>query len=366
MKILFCMATGQNLVNTNPLPEINPDKIVVAITEDMSQQGQALIAELKKTGKVVEELSIKKESSLQALYKQFSTWLEKHLDDEIVVNITGGTKLMSLAAYQVFSEWGFRCFYCNKESSQLIWLDDESTIENIGSKIGLKQYLLTYQYRITNKSTLAQIPKSYKEYANLLYEELCKAGKYNSTCTFIGKIHALTQDKPSNNISFTSEEEIFLRHLEKSTDLFEHKNDKIICKTEDVRKMMCGGWLEILVADSMRGNNYRDINIGVSFEKSTQRADKSTKQELDVMAMYQDKLLIVECKAKKWENTAQASESIYKLKALSDIGGLNTLPVFVSLRDVPADAKTRAAEQGIRVIGGKSDFMALTSKLKFT
>ena len=128
--------------------------------------------------------------------------------------------------------------------------------------------------------------------------------------------------------------------------------------------MMSGGWLEIVVADALRGDEYRDIHLSVFFEKSTQRRGIATKQELDVMAMYQDKLLIVECKAKTWENATQASEAIYKLKALSGIGGLNTIPVFVSLKEVPNAAKTRAAEQGVKVIAGQADFLALTHKLK--
>lgn len=357
------MATGQNAVNINPLSTINPDKVVVAITEGMQQNGQALIDELKSSGKSVESLSINQENSLKTLHEQFSTWLEQHIDDEIIVNITGGTKPMSLAAYQVFSEWGFRCFYCDFTSSQLIWLDDESTVSGIGSKVSLERYLRTYQYHITQKTTLAQTPREHKEYAKILYEELCKAGRYDNTCTFVGKIHALTQQNPLSNIHFTQEEDVLLQHLEKQTGIFKFKQGQIICD-EDVRKMMSGGWLEIIVADALRGDEYRDIHLSVFFEKSTQRKNSSTKQELDVMAMYHDKLLIVECKAKKWDNATQASEAIYKLKALSDIGGLNTLPVFVSLREVPASAKTRAAEQDIKIISGQADFQGLKQKIK--
>lgn len=364
MKILFCIATGQNAVNINPLSEINPDKVVVVVTDGMKKQGEILVQEITQSGKKSEALEIKQESSLKALNDQFSAWIEKHIDDEIIVNITGGTKLMSLAAYQLFSEWGFRCFYCDKDQNQLIWLDDESAVANIGSTIGLERYLRTYQYQITQKTKLADIPKSYKEYASILHQELCKPTKYDKTCNFISKVHALTQQNPLQNVNFLQEEDAFLQHLEKETGIFLFQNNKIICD-DKTRKMMSGGWLEIIVADALRGGDYyRDIHLGVAFEKSTQRKGSVTKQELDVMAMHQDKLLIVECKAKKWENTTQASEAIYKLKALSDIGGLNTLPVFVSLRKVPNDAKTRAAEQGVNIITGQADFQALRQKLQ--
>ena len=235
MKVLFCMATGQTAVNINPLAEINPDKVVVAITQKIQKEGKAqtLLNEIKALGKPVDSLIIDNEASLKSLTEQFSCWLESHIDDEIIINITGGTKLMSMAAYQVFSEWGFRCFYCDFDSGQLIWLDDESTVSNIGSKIGLERYLRAYQYQIIKKTTLAQIPKAHKIYANILYQELCKASKYEATCAFIGRIHALTQQNPFGNVSFNQDEDALLQHLERETAIFEYKNDKIICQDDE-------------------------------------------------------------------------------------------------------------------------------------
>jgi len=101
--------------------------------------------------------------------------------------------------------------------------------------------------------------------------------------------------------------------------------------------------------------NFRDISVNVSFSKSTQRKGKQTHNELDVMALYGTHLLIVECKTINWDSNKEASplESIYKLAALADIGGLNTHAVFISLYELPANAKTRAAENNIIVIDGK-------------
>lgn len=77
-------------------------------------------------------------------------------------------------------------------------------------------------------------------------------------------------------------------------------------------------------------------------------------------------MLLIECKAKNWHgNTSEAFEAIYKLGSLSDIGGLNTMAVFVSLYNLTDAAKTRAAENGVRVISGQSDFQALKAKLSF-
>lgn len=362
------MASKQTAQNINPLSEIRPNKIVVIITNDFKEPADELMKEMQSSGFQTEPFYVQNESSLKSLNEQFAKLLEeffeKYPDDEMIANITGGTKLMGISLYQVFDSNGFRSFYCDKDQSKMIWLDDETAVSNIGSKIGLKQYLKIHQYKITNKTTLAELPKSYKDYANILYQELCKAGKYEQTCNLIGKIHALTQDKPFDNTNFSENESLFLYHLEKETGLFSVKNGKIIPNDKEVQKLMNGGWFEIVVANALNRDIYRDIHCGIHFEKSTQRKNNSTLQELDVMAMRDDKLLIVECKAKNWQGkTAEASEAIYKLVALSGIGGLNTLPIFVSLRDVPPSAKTRAAEMGIQVIAGQSGILELKSKL---
>lgn len=365
MKVLFCMATGNNAVNINPLAEINPEKVLVLITQSMQESAKTLLDEIKTSGFKAEAIRIDNESSLKSLNEQFSKLLEDHIENELIANITGGTKLMSMSLYQLFTEWGFRSFYCDKDQSKLIWLDDETAVSNIGSKIGLKQHLRTYQVEIKKFLTLTNIDIAKKEYANILYQELCTPSRYDITCSIIGKIHAHTSEKPLNNLndfSFNGNEIRLINELE-NTGIFEFRDGKIICDDLDCKKFMNGAWLEFLVADKLRGGNYRDISLSVEIAKSTQRIGSETKQELDVMAMRDDKLVIVECKAKSWKNATEASEAIYKLGALSGLGGLNTLPIFVSLKDVPPSAKTRAAEMGIQVIAGQADILALRSKL---
>lgn len=364
MKVLFCMATGNNAVNINPLAEINPEKVLVLITQSMQESAKTLLDEIKTSGFKAEAIRIDSESSLKSLNEQFSTLIEDNIDDELIANITGGTKLMSMSLYQLFSSWGFRSFYCDKDQSKLIWLDDESTISNIGSKIGLKQYLRVHQAQIKNNLTLASIDKSQKDYANALYQELCSPARYEMICQMIGKIHAHTAQNSLalNNFSFKNDELVIIKELQK-TGLFYLDNGIIICDNADNKKFMNGAWLEFLVADRLRGNNCRDIMLSVETIQSTKRMGSETRQEIDVMAMRDDKLIIIECKAKKWDTATQASEAIYKLKALSGLGGLNTLPIFVSLRDIPPSAKTRASEMGIQVITGQADILALKSKL---
>lgn len=366
MKILFCMASGQTAANLNCLKDIAPEKVVVAITEGMSSQGNNLFDQIKAAGYKAERLDITQESSLRALNKQFEAWLEQHIDDDIEVNVTGGTKLMSIAAYELFNSYGFRCFYQNLEPNQIIWLDDESVIADVGHSIGLERYLKGYQFEIIKKVNLAEIPKAHKLYAEILYAELCKAGRYAEIAALISKLNAHAA-KPKidslNHFSLSHEEQAFLEHLSRETDVFSLNHKTIEWQTEADRVLIAGGWLEVLTADLLRGSDMRDIHLSVEIGKSTQRKKSKTFQEIDVMAMKQQKLVIIECKTVNWKTASTASEAIYKLSALSDIGGLNTQSIFVSLYDLKDAAKTRAAEHDIKVIAGQSAIIDLRNQL---
>lgn len=352
------MASKQAAANLSPLQaqEIKPTKVVVATTHAMLQAGENLIDEIKITGMLAERITIERENSLRELIKQFEAWLEAHIDAEILVNLTGGTKLMALAAYQVFSGYGYRCFYQDIDSGEIVWLDDEHRTSDHIAKIGLERYLKGYQFEVIKKQKLAAIPQPFKLYATLLNTQLAK--QFDKTCKLISKLNAHAAKPPLapaelSKIVFEQEDEAFLEHLSRETEVFTLSGKSIKWHDEQARVLIAGGWLEVLCADLLRSDNIRDIYTSVEIAKSTQRSNAKTYQEIDVMAMQFQKLLVVECKTVNWKSATDASQAIYKLSALSDIGGLNTSAVFVSLYTLPQAAKTRAAEHGIRVIDGK-------------
>jgi hypothetical protein len=368
MKILLCLAGEQLPANTLPLesPDIRPDVVYVAVTKGKKEKGLELIEQIKAMGIKTECLDVPNENSLHDMNLLFENWLLTHDTDNIIVNITGGNKIMSLAAYQVFNGFGFRCFYQTLQPNQLVWLDDESVISNVGEKIKLDRYLAQYQFKVKTKIELAEVPQTHKKYAHIVFKELKK--NYDSTCKIISKLNAHTAKKPLTpaelkRFSFLPEEELFLQHLSHETDIFKLKGKAITTDSENDRQLVNGGWLEVLCADLMRAmESVRDISVSVEIYKSTQRAKASTNQELDVMAMLKQKLLIAECKTVNWKNTDDSSQAIYKLSALSDIGGLNTKATFISLYNLSDATKTRAAEHSIHIICGK-DITSLDTQL---
>lgn len=373
MKIVLCMATGQNAVNILPLESdnIRPTLVCVGITAGMRQQGLDLITQLKSSGYKTEMLELQDENSLQVLTQDFEAWLEAHIDDEILVNLTGGNKLMALAAYQVFSGYGFRCFYQIYQTNQLVWLDDESRESNIGHKISLERYLAQYQFRLTDKQLVQQVPDQHQLYSELLMDYLKR--NFERGCQLVSKLNGMAaqQVDPSKRTAIRQqlgqEDIAFIEHLAHETGLFKLAADGLRFANLADQAIVAGGWLEVLVGQTLKTQvKSRDLSLNVVFEKSTARVGAASKNEMDVMAMIGATLHLVECKTINWDSKnakTKPEDSIYKLAALSDIGGLNTRALFVSLYDVNPAVKTRAAENGIELICGR-ELLGLAAHLK--
>lgn len=357
------MASKQIAANLTPLQvsQIRPDLVLIGITHTMQNEGDHLIREIKDTGISAQKITLDNESSLQQLQQQFEQIVEQYFEKaDLLINLTGGTKIMALAAYQVFASYGFRCFYQDHQSNEIVWLDDESRISEHQNKMGLVRYLKAYQFNVAKKQKLEEISQEHRTYVSLIIDYLNK--NFDKNVALVSKLNAFASQKPLSSsyldtIKFTPEEDAFIRHLLHETQLFKWQGKKLVFTCKEDQQLVSGAWFEIYTADMLKKvKNIRELSLSVEISKSTQRLTAKTCQEMDVMAMYLEKLVLVECKTVNWENktATEASGAIYKLSALSNIGGLNTLACFVSLYDLPDAAKTRVAENNIQVICAKN------------
>lgn len=382
-RIMLLIATRQNAANILPLsePSLRPDVVCIAVTEEMrkSASDEDLRKQVQQLGiKVEDDLVIGNELDVAGLEHEFSQWLlDKHAEDEVIINLCGGLKTMTVAAYKVFSSLGARIFYGHYDG-RIIWLDQpvEDSF-NLSPNIRLPAYLKTYHYDITDRKSLSDIPMSLKAYARDIHEYLQR--HFESGCNALSHLnyvvmplikelndHEWRQKKSGKSLSEPSLTIVkpapsqalddFSLALPSTDEVFTIKRDKLSFSSAEAARTAGGGWLDLLVAEKLRAiPEVRDISIGVNFEKSSQRSGKAARNELDVMALAGTALLIVECKTVNWEKSRDASplEAIYKLAALANVGGLNTRPLFVSLYDLPDSAITRARENGIELISGK-------------
>ncbi|GHV17636.1 hypothetical protein AGMMS49938_18520 [Fibrobacterales bacterium] len=218
--------------------------------------------------------------------------------EEILVNITGGNKLMSSAAFLFFRDKAKIYYQEFSNTNALIDLKTDKKIE-LNQKITLKEYFAAYGIKanLNEYKKLKPNCKEYKDYFTLLNE---------------------------------SETEDSLKELRKFRDKSKDKIQKIINENDKIKTMITsfgfdiqsitkyeiryitGGWFEEFIFENIKEE---EKAIGIKID--------NTNNELDVVFI-NDKyeLNIIECKSTATNEIL--SETLYKSRAITKDFGLKT------------------------------------------
>ena len=109
------------------------------------------------------------------------------------------------------------------------------------------------------------------------------------------------------------------------------------------------------------GINGLDCHLNVNIEWDTHGANPPTKNELDVLFTYQNRLHVISCKtsnmnrSKDGPEPPKGKETLYELDSLTKAsGGLLARPMLVSVHPLRPEDFQRAREQKIKVICGSA------------
>ncbi|MEM9824849.1 MAG: DUF1887 family CARF protein, partial [Bacteroidota bacterium] len=169
-----------SLVSQQPLPNIflikemkDVDHYLFITTELMERSGQ-----LEHTIKVLCLLPeqyhriIVKEDSLKDITNQLQALKLKMLDQHFIVNLTNGTKIMSIATYNFFQDalMSREIYYLpiGKNHYQQIIPPTNDPIKPIQFKIGVKAYFNAYGIEIKNEKFINQVQS--KKVTSALYK----------------------------------------------------------------------------------------------------------------------------------------------------------------------------------------------------
>jgi len=347
--------TIQNVVFIKSYPLA--DRYVFITTSKMEAQGKtnaiATASDIKlHETDVIEVL----EDSLPNIDHALSTKLNWDDDEEILVHITGGTKIMSLGVYNYFIRLGSaKIFYSPIGKDEIIqifpWKKGFS--RKITYSISLDQYLQAYHVipvasNWARKNTLVKsiantqkLMDSYLQDANTVFEMAEKIRiKYR------GKQIRSNQD---------GEKEYFdlIQAKFKDYDNWFSAQDKI---TKEEIKYITGDWFEEYIYHKVQeALDLPDDQIGIGI----QLMKGATSNEYDVMFMYQNKLHVIECKTSVADNTdgyisQLFTNTLYKAATLKKEFGLNVNYYLFALNDfslLSEDQQKRADRLNIKLLG---------------
>lgn len=140
--IHVCLVSDQPIPNLTTTLQFRPQTVLLLYTEDFKAKKDRLKTVLKAHQVKVEERIILP-YDLQNVIQVCEGILTDHPDLDVSLNITGGTKISTLGAFQVFYSADKPIWYVNTRDHQIQQVSPQTESQPITAKIGIKDELLS-------------------------------------------------------------------------------------------------------------------------------------------------------------------------------------------------------------------------------
>lgn len=349
----LCLVSDQPMPNFLPILHsvTKPEQVILAVTDKMATKADWLKKAIENRKIDVRILPIPNAYNLAVLQDFFINWLDKDAPEDIVLNVTGGTKPMAIAAQEAFRMANKPVFYISVESDELIWLETRQGPIKMTTNLSLKTFFTIHGFQMEKNNRQGRLKPEWQTYSKILVENVIQweqaLGKLNRHAMLAEQRNVLDCGR------VTAENTLSWDELMES--LYYNEvicyQDRLVFKSPEARSFANGGWLEHLVFEAVKEvlpDSKPQLNVIIKDARGNQN-------ELDVAVLVNHSLFIIECKTKRFVfkddfQNGPAAETIYKLDSLRKTGGLRTQGVLISFRPVGPDHKKRAEEAKISVI----------------
>lgn len=354
--IHICMVSDQPLPNLIPalLPESRPRQVILLISEDMKKRGEILAENFSNLGCRVSQVAVDA-YRIDQIRETLLEVLTAHAASNLVLNATGGNKIMAMAAYDVCRILERPAFYVDTKNAQMINLLPEGGAEPLADVIKVKTYLAAYGYAIKEKGNI-QIPL---ERQNLGEHLAAEAARYaDALCVLNGCADAAKNKNPpwakllDRHQHFAELRDLLARF--EAAGLIHLSHDKLYFMDEDARRFACGGWLEDYVVKCV--NRLKGDRVLHDHERNVVvETRKGVRNEIDVAFTARNRLHLIECKSGRLSDKEgkenRADGVAYKLDNLRDLmGGTFGKAMLVSFQALNDADRRRCEENRIDVV----------------
>lgn len=275
--------------------------------------------------------------------------------DKLILNLTGGTKVLTLVAHDYFKQMGAEVYYVTGFNNEFIKIFPGrfKQINLFSSKINIADYLYAYgfDFELSDKSNIDE------HYTNYLFNKYLENGfaDYSDELNFL-------RSKRDNGVKTLSTAKINLSYFLKYIDYKPIESNKL--SSTEV-KYLTGDWLEEYVGNRIKNElslSDEELFVGVTLYKELSQqqsnnvqellgegvllSDSSPNNEIDVMFVYNNKFYTIECKtsiinqvvnglnengSQKFKQSNILGETIYKADYLKNRFGLFAKSVILTL-----------------------------------
>lgn len=360
MSIHVCLVSEQLQPNALGVLHQRPRKVIGVCTEAMRAAGvEARLRDfLSNEAIAYESLPCPDETDMDAL-RQAAMELAADLEgqEHVVVNLTGGTKLMALAFVELFGDEGFLRIYVDTRRNRVLHLGPRPRNEPLKPLLNVKRVLKLQGGRIDR--TAPPLAAAYRDAAELLTQ---LAGLGERAGPVYAGLHAVARQAMDSGS----------RTLVKPRQRFEHAPDpRIVDALEalhgqglqwdagsrgvhfqsiEAARFLNGGWLEKRIEDAAQAAGLQDVLAGVQVLWSGLAAGQPARNEFDLLVTYRNHALVIEAKASlDVENAAKGSGFVHKLVALSETAAGHFADRWLVTAQ-PVEPQVRKLAQSLRVV----------------
>jgi len=257
-------------------------------------------------------------------------------EDDVIVNLTGGTKIMSIGVYNFFKEMGANIYYLPIGKNICKRMSPSSYLYQLNFRISLKEYLTSYGIKIISDDENSILKTN--EYTKGFFRDFL-----DNKFDMVGKLEGTI----NKNGLIDEEVKLFLKEINFGAE----ENEQL--EVDEIKYLALGGWLEEYTYNLIKEKLQLDENeIGLNIQIS----HKDSPNELDVMFVLENTLYVVECKTSL--SKGMLAKTLYKISALKNNYGLSAKSyVFTlakNLREpegtINEDYKNRASLLGVHLV----------------
>lgn len=364
MHIHICLVSAQLLANYIPIRMDKPDLVILLSSTAMRQQAQRFSHLLQQQG-VAHQTRHDVPDAGMAEIQRFAAALLQTLQHEypaaaLTVNITGGTKLMSIGLLDVFAAAGQRIIYTDTAKNRLESLQDGG-LEPLQAVLGIRDYLQANGATVLHTQSADEVWHGRAWQRREAAQLLAGITQHPPLKSLITVLNALSlKALAPNGEELLYPQQCFTHPLNgewramvqqlvamQLLAVLPNQQDVVFLDAERTR-FLCGHWLEEyawLVAERV---GLDEVACGVDIEWENSR----TRNELDVVAVHNNRLLAIECKTARFGNRgSKGNDVLYKIDSIShELKGLYGETVLLSAWGVPPVMMARAKTQQVRIL----------------
>lgn len=363
MSVMLCLVSRQTLQNLLPILHYRPRRVFFLSTQEEDASRIALEPVVRELGIVCEPpiyVDAYDPLGIAAACMQLRDRLH---GERLVVNLTGGTKVMSLATYRIFSQAPCEIIYTDTPNARLLKLHPESRgPEPLRAALDIPMYLRANGHLTTMRPQPAwgaqpQLSAfigahmiAVSPFLWSLRRHIGQGEELHARLPLLrsrGKGLGTLRGRPLLGVA---EETKRLLALGREAGLIQRSRVtpefvEFTLTDSAARAYFCGGWLEEYVEAVGRQVGFDQVARGVSLRWPDRPGEE--KDELDVVILHRYRLHVLSCK------TGAYKDHIYELESLSKrAGGLfasATLVISDERRSISPHLRSRLQELRLRL-----------------